>query len=111
MINYRDNFSKIGDLPFAVYYDLETTTGAAIEFDAKMYVISYSIVVAFHPSLNIPRLVIYWSFDQTIEELNSKRHFDLLDSFSHERHRDKNSRRQFNDIAYVVYQKSNNSVL
>ena len=49
VINYRDNFSKMGDLPLAVYYDLETTTGAAIEFDAKMYVISYSIVVAFHP--------------------------------------------------------------
>ena len=111
VINYRDNFSKIRDLPFAVYYDLETTTGAAIEFDAKMYVISYSIVVAFHPSLNIPRLVIYRSFDQTIEELNSKRHFDLLDSFSHEGHLDKNSRRQFNDIAYAVYQKSNNPVL
>ena len=76
-----------------------------------MYVISYSIEVAFHPSLNITRLVIYRSLDQTIEELKSKRHFDLLDSFSHERHLDKNSRRQLNDNSYAVYQKSNNSVL
>ena len=28
IINYQDNFKKIGDLPFAVYYDFETATGS-----------------------------------------------------------------------------------
>ena len=41
IINYQDNFNKIGDLPFSVHYDFETTTGSAVFFDAKMYVVSY----------------------------------------------------------------------
>ena len=71
IINYQDNFNKIGDLPFAIYYDFETTTGSTVFFDAKMYVVSYCIVVAFHPSLNLPHLFIYRAYDQTKEELES----------------------------------------
>ena len=26
IVNYQDNFKKIGDLPFAIYYDFATTT-------------------------------------------------------------------------------------
>ena len=32
IINYQDNFKKIGDLPFAVYCDFETTTGNVVFF-------------------------------------------------------------------------------
>ena len=35
IINYQDSFNKIGDLPFAVYYDFETTTGALFFFMRK----------------------------------------------------------------------------
>ena len=26
ILSYQDNYSKLGDLPFAVYYDFETAT-------------------------------------------------------------------------------------
>ena len=28
ILSYQDNYNKLGDLPFAVYYDFETTTGS-----------------------------------------------------------------------------------
>ena len=34
--NYQENFNKIDDVPFSIYYDFETTTGSAIYTDAKM---------------------------------------------------------------------------
>ena len=27
ILNYQDNFKYLGDLPFSVYFDFETTTG------------------------------------------------------------------------------------
>ena len=75
IINYQDNFNKIGDLPFSIYYDFETTTGSARFFDAKMYVISYCMVVAFHP--NLPHMFIYRAYDQTKDELESMVHFSV----------------------------------
>ena len=59
IISYQDNFRKLGDLPFAVYYDFETTTGSVVFFDARMYVVSYCMIISFHPDLNISRLYIY----------------------------------------------------
>ena len=78
IINYQDNYKKIGDLLFALYYDFETTAGSVVFFDAKMYVVSYCIIVAFHPDLNIPRLYIYRSYDQDGEELTSLVHFETV---------------------------------
>ena len=69
IINYQDNFKKIGDLPFAVYYDFETATGSVDFFDAKMYVVSYCMVIAFHPDLNLLRLYIYRGYDQNREQI------------------------------------------
>ena len=28
ILSYQDNYSKLGDLPFAVYYDFQATTGS-----------------------------------------------------------------------------------
>ena len=78
IINFQDNFNKIGDLPFSVYYDFETTTGSGVFFDAKMYVVSYCMVVAFHPDLNLPHLFIYHVYDQTKEKLESMFHFSVI---------------------------------
>ena len=65
IIDYQDHFKNLGDFPFAVYYDFETTTGNVVFFDAKMYVVSYCMIVAFHPERKIPRLVVFRSYDQT----------------------------------------------
>ena len=78
IVDYQDNYKKIGDLPFTMYFDFETTTGMVVFFDAKMYVVSYCIVVAFHPDLNLPRLFIYRSYDQTINQITSLEHFDIV---------------------------------
>ena len=78
IINYQDNFKKLGDLPFAVYYDFETKTGSVVFSNAKMYVVSYCMIIAFHPDLNIPRLYIYRSYDQSDEDLTSLHHFDAV---------------------------------
>ena len=78
IVNYQDNFKKIGDLPFAIYYDFETTTGSVLFFDAKMYVVSYCIIIAFHPDLNLPRLYIYRSYDQNRADLTSLHHFEAI---------------------------------
>ena len=74
-VNYQENFNKIGKLPFAIYYDFETTTGSGIFHDAKMYIVNYCIVVAFHPDLKILHIIIYRSFDQSLAEVESLQHF------------------------------------
>ena len=71
VVNYQENFNKIADVPFSVYYDFETTTGSAIYTDAKMYVVSYCMIVAFHAELKMLPLVIYWASDQSLPELRS----------------------------------------
>ena len=78
IINYQENFKKLGDLSFAVYYEFETTTGSVVFFDAKMCVVRYCMITAFHPDLNIPRLYIYRSYDPSDEDLTSLHHFDAV---------------------------------
>ena len=57
---FEDNFRFMGDLPFAIYFDLETTCGKKEFYNIeksnnKMYPVSYCFVVAFHPSLEKTR--------------------------------------------------------
>ena len=59
IIDYQDHYKKLSDLPFAVYNDFETTTGSVFFFDAKMYMVSYCMIVAFHPELKIPNLLYF----------------------------------------------------
>ena len=79
IVDYQDHYKNLGDLPFSIFYDFETTTGSVIFFDAKMYVVRYCMVVAFHPDLKIPRLMIFRSYDQNQNTLISLSHFDALE--------------------------------
>ena len=74
-IDYQDNFKYMDDVPFCVYFDFETTTGNSVFFDSKMYVISYCQIFSFHPALNLDKIVIYKSFQQTPEEIYNLSHF------------------------------------
>ena len=78
IIDHQDHYRNLGDIPFSVYYDFETMTGIVVFFDAKMYVVSYCMVAAFYPELNIPRLVIFRSYDQSQRGLISLTHFQVL---------------------------------
>ena len=74
LISYEENFRAKGDLPFAVYFDSETTAPTDNSLDPeqkKMFVISYVMIVAFHPLLNLDRIIIYRSFSQPLEQLSN----------------------------------------
>ena len=32
VIDYQDNYKNLGDVPFSIYYDFETTTGSVVFF-------------------------------------------------------------------------------
>ena len=64
----------MGDLPFTVYFDFETTTGDSVLLDKKMYVISYSQVYTFHPKLKLPKIAVFRSFQQNYDEITSLDH-------------------------------------
>ena len=68
ILNYQDNFKYLGDLPFTVYFDFETTTGGnSVFFYSSMYVIGYCQIYSFHPSLNLDKIVIFRSYQQIAE--------------------------------------------
>ena len=75
IVIFQDNFKYLGDVPFTVYFDFETTTGNSPFSDPKMYVISYFQVYTFHPSLNLDKIVIVRSFQQKPEEIYDLSHF------------------------------------
>ena len=62
-------------MPFTIYFDFETTTGNSAFSDPKIYVISYCQIYSFHPSLNLDKIVIFQSFQQTAEEIYDLSHF------------------------------------
>ena len=47
-------------MPFSVYFDFETTTGDSVFFDSKMYVVSYCQIYAFHPALNLDKIMLHF---------------------------------------------------
>ena len=75
ILDYKDNFKYQGDLPFSVYFDFETTKGSAVIFDAKMYAVSYCQIYSFHPPLDLDKIVIYRSFQQTPQQIYDLSHF------------------------------------
>ena len=104
IIGYQDHYKNLGDVPFSVYYDFETTTGSVVFFDAKMYVISYCIVIAFHPGLKFPRLIIYRSYDQSTEKSTSLSHFEAIEHnfFINKKNCNMTTLKQLQDAAFSV---------
>ena len=62
IISFQDNFKFLGDVPFMVYFDFETTIGDTVFLDPKMFVVSYCQIYSFHPSLKLDKIVIFRSF-------------------------------------------------
>ena len=72
-LSYQDNFHAKGDVPFVIYFDFETAAPTDTCLDPKqkkMFVISYVMIVAFHPELQIDRIIIQRSFAHSIEQLS-----------------------------------------
>ena len=86
---FEENFKLLGDLPFTVYFDLETTCGKKLCQDFTdplkyMYPVSYCFIIAFNPAFYLNKITVLRSFTNTIEELAGVSYFtdDML------RHRD-----------------------
>ena len=65
----------MGEVPFTVYFDFETTTRDRIFHNPKMFVISYCIIYVFHASLNLDKIVIFRSFPQKTDKIQNLDHF------------------------------------
>ena len=113
VIDCQDHYSNLGDMPFSVYFDFETTTRNVVFLYAKMYVVSYSIIVAFHPDLSLPRINIFRSYDQSYNSLMSLAHFFILDFnfFNDPEIYKKNTLKQLEAAALLVKQKEKNTTL
>ena len=74
LISYQDNFGDKGDLPFVIYFDFETTAptdNCLGPEQKKMLLVSYVMIVAFHPALQLDRIIVYRSFAHSLEELTT----------------------------------------
>ena len=74
LISYQDNFSHKGSIPFVIYFDFETTAPTDNCLDPeqkKMFVVSYVMIVAFHPHLKLDWIIVYRSFAYSIEQLTT----------------------------------------
>ena len=58
VVSFQDNFSYLGDLPFVIYFDYETTTGDSVFKDKNIFVTSYCQIYEFHPDLiNLDKII------------------------------------------------------
>ena len=77
IVTFEENLKYMGDLTFSAYADFETTAPAADYIcpeNNKMFAISYSIVFAWHPKLNLPRQCVVRGFNHSIDQLADMSH-------------------------------------
>ena len=65
----------MGDVPFTLYFDFENTTGNNIFQDSKFFVIRYCQIYVIHPALNLDKIVIFRSSQQSAEEIYDLNYF------------------------------------
>ena len=78
LISYQDNFHAKGDVPFVIYFDFETTAPTDTCLDPeqkKFFVVSYPMIAAFHPELELDRIINQRSFAHSIEQLTNLDYF------------------------------------
>ena len=72
LLTFEENIKFKRDVPLTTYIDFETTapTDCCLDPESnKMNVISYVIILAFHPKLELPRIIIERSFGHSLEKL------------------------------------------
>ena len=74
-VTFQYDFKYSEDVPFTIYFDFETSTGDSVIFDSRMFVVSYCQIYLFHPFLSLDKIVIFWRFQQTVEEIYDLSHF------------------------------------
>ena len=76
LTSFEDNYASKVDLPFAIYFEFETTSPTDAKWlnpeDKQMFVVSYVMIVAFHPHFkDLKRILIQRSISHSKEELTS----------------------------------------
>ena len=71
-ITFEDNLKSKGDIPMAIYFDIEAAAPTDNCFDPeqkKMFVMSYVMNVAFHPHLKLRKIIGQRSYGHTLQQL------------------------------------------
>ena len=106
LITFEENLKLKRDVPLTAYIDFETTAPTDDYLDPecnKMNVVSYVIILAFHPKLNLPRLIIERSFAHSLDPLCQ---IDYLTS-EQLQYKDMITLKQLKDCAFEVDKKNN----
>ena len=106
LLTFEENIKFKRDVPLTTYIDFETTapTDCCLDPESnKMNVVSYVIILAFHPKLQLPRVIIERSFGHSLEKLCQ------IDYLTREqlRYHDTTTLKQLRDCALAVHQKTN----
>ena len=106
LLSFEENLKFKRDVPLTTYIDFETTapTDCCLDPESnKMNVISYVIILAFHPKLQLPRVIIERSFGHSLEKLCQ------IDYLTTEQlnYKDMVTVKQLRDCALAVHKKTN----
>ena len=74
LVTYEDNLKYKGDIPMTIYFDFETTVPTDSCYDPEqkeMFVISYIMMLCFHPRLDFPKIIVERSYGRDVQKLNS----------------------------------------
>ena len=74
LVSFEGNINYKSNIPLTTYIDFETTAPPSLCLDPedrKMFAVSYNVIFAFHPHLNIKRVVIERSFSHSLDKLIS----------------------------------------
>ena len=72
LVTFEDNLKYKGDLSMVIYFDYETTvpTNNCLDPEQReMSVVSYVMIVAFHPDLKLNRIIVERSFVYSFQKL------------------------------------------
>ena len=72
LVSFEDNIDNKGDLPLVTYMDFETTACAQnflTPEQNKMFAVSYTLMFAFHPKLNLNRVILQRSLGHSLSKL------------------------------------------
>ena len=105
-MTFEDNLKFKRDIPLTAYIDFETTAPTLDCLDPetkKMNAVSYVIIFAFHPHLNLKRVIIERSFGHSLEKLTTINYptNELL------KYKDLTTLKQLRDCAISVANKKN----
>ena len=100
-MSFEGNIGNKIDLPLVAYVDFGTTASAENFLNPeqnKMFVVSYTLIFAFHPKLNLNRVIVQRCFDHSLLKLT------MVDYLTEDQLKfvDKNFRNQLKDCATNV---------